>query len=274
MALKYRVALVTGAAGGLGQAICKTLAAAGATVVANDIGDEARLQALVGEIEAAGGRAIGMRANVASSDEVRAMFAEVARRLGTVHILVNNAAVVPARPEDEARRARHYAYLTTPMARQSLSFTSQMSDEEWKRYWDVNVNGVFYCMREALKLMEAQRDGRIVNIASVAGFSAISAHSPHYSASKGAVIALTKSVAAEVAGANIYVNAMAPGGILTPDFARYLEQVGEEGRGRLAQMIPLGRLGTPEEYAQTVLHLAGTHYLVGQVISPNGGAVI
>lgn len=272
--LKSRVAVVTGAAGGLGNGISRALAAEGATVVVNDICDEARIQELVDGIQAAGGQAWGVRADVSSSAAVADMFAQVARRFGSVHILVNNAALVPARPEDAARRERHYAYISTPMPRQSLGFTSQMSDEEWKRYWDVNVNGVFYCTREALKLMEPQRYGRIINIASIAGFSGMSAHSPNYSAAKGAVIAFTKAVAAEVAGANIFVNAMAPGGILTPDFERYFAQVGEEAQNRLWQMIPAGRLGTPEQYAQTVVHLAGDHYMVGQIVSPNGGAVI
>jgi 3-oxoacyl-[acyl-carrier protein] reductase len=122
--------------------------------------------------------------------------------------------------------------------------------------------------------MQPQRYGRIVNIASVAGTSAKSAHSPHYSATKGAVIAFSRSVATEVAGANIFVNVMAPGGVATPDFNAYLAQIGEDGRNRLWQGCPSGRFGTPEEYAATVLHLASDeHYLVGQVVSPNGGSV-
>jgi len=109
----------------------------------------------------------------------------------------------------------------------------------------------------------------------VAGISAMSSHSPHYSATKGAVVAFTKAVAAEVAGANIFVNAIAPGGVQTPDFEAYLQSLDETTRHRLWQMIPAGRLGTMEEYAATVVHLAcDPHYLVGQIISPNGGCVI
>ena len=134
------------------------------------------------------------------------------------------------------------------MERDSLRITSEITDEEWLRYWRVNVHGVFYCTREALKLMEPQRYGRIVNIASIAGISARSAHSPHYSATKGAVVAFTRSVALEVAGANIFVNAMAPGGVATPAFNGYLEQIGETGRNRLWQSCPAGRFGTVEEY--------------------------
>lgn len=196
------------------------------------------------------------------------------KTFGTVHILVNNAALVPGRPQDEVRRNKHYGYLTTPQPRQSLQFTSQTTDEDWHRWWGVNVHGVFYCTREALKRMEPQREGKIINVASIAGISAASAHSPHYSATKGAVIAFTRAVAAEVAGANIFVNAMAPGGVQTPMFDTYLERISEAQRNQLWQIIPAGRLGTMQEYANTVLFLGGNHYLVGQVISPNGGAVI
>ncbi len=271
--LEGRIALVTGAGRGMGGAIAIDLGKAGAHVVICDI-DMPALEQTRQAVEAAGAQCLALRCDVSSSGEVAAMFAATVERFGALHILVNNAALVPNRPVDTGRRNRHYAYLTTPVPRQSLGFTSQMSDEEWHRYWDVNVHGLFYCTREALKLMEPQRDGKIVNIASIAGMSAMSAHSPHYSATKGAVVAFTKSVAAEVAGANIFVNAMAPGGVATPEFTRYLEAAGEEKRNRFWQICPAGRLGTMEEYASMVTYLAGDHYLVGQVISPNGGVVI
>ncbi|MDF3838693.1 SDR family NAD(P)-dependent oxidoreductase [Cupriavidus basilensis] len=271
--LEGRIALVTGAGRGMGGAIAIDLGKAGAHVVICDI-DMPALEQTRQAVEAAGAQCLALRCDVSSSGEVAAMFAATVERFGALHILVNNAALVPNRPVDTGRRNRHYAYLTTPVPRQSLGFTSQMSDEEWHRYWDVNVHGLFYCTREALKLMEPQRDGKIVNIASIAGMSAMSAHSPHYSATKGAVVAFTKSVAAEVAGANIFVNAMAPGGVATPEFTRYFDAAGEEKRNRFWQICPAGRLGTMEEYASMVTYLAGDHYLVGQVISPNGGAVI
>lgn len=271
--LEGRVALVTGAGRGLGGAIAVDLAKAGAKVAICDIDVPALVETRVA-VEATGAQCLALRCDVSSSSEVAGLFAEIARHFGTLHILVNNAALVPGRPVDTERRNKHYAYLTTPMPRQSLGFTSQMSDEEWHRYWDVNVHGLFYCTREALRLMEPQRDGRIINIASIAGISAMSAHSPHYSATKGAMIAFTRSVAAEVAGANIFVNAMAPGGVQTPDFEQYLRAIGEEKANQLWQVCPAGRLGTMQEYASIVTYLAGEHYLVGQVISPNGGAVI
>jgi 3-oxoacyl-[acyl-carrier protein] reductase len=274
MKLKDKVALVTGGAGGLGRAIAVGMASEGAQVVICDI-NETALAAAEMEITSLGARCLALRCDVSSSTEVARMFTDAAARFGTVHILVNNAALVPARPEDEVRRRRHYAYLTTPVPRQSLQLTSSLSDDDWHRYWGVNVHGVFYCTREALRLMEPQRDGKIINIASIAGTSPYSAHSPHYSATKGAVIAFTKAVAAEVAGANIFVNAIAPGGVLTPDFAAYLERLNDEDRNRLYQLIPLGRLGTVDEYASLAVYLAADgHYLVGQIISPNGGLVI
>lgn len=273
-AIQNPVAVVTGAGPGLGGALALGLARAGARLVICDI-DPKRLEGTEAQVRAAGAEVLSLPCDVSNSAAVDAMFAQAAAHFGAVHVLVNNAAVIPASPVDEARRRTHYAYLTTPEPRRSLAFTSSMQDDEWHRFWNVNVHGVFYCTRAALRLMEPQRYGRIVNIASVAGISAMSVHSPHYSATKGAVVAFTKAVAAEVAGANILVNAIAPGGVHTPDFERYLQSLDEDSRNRLWQMIPAGRLGTPEEYAATVTHLAcGTHYLVGQIISPNGGCVI
>ncbi|MET7542943.1 SDR family NAD(P)-dependent oxidoreductase [Streptomyces sp. NPDC005507] len=271
--LSGKVALVTGAGPGLGRACAVDLARAGARVAVCDIAPDA-LEATVAAVRAVGGECLGSLRDVSSSAAVAEMFAEVRDVLGSVDILVNNAARTPNQPEDEARRTRHYTYMSTPEARTSLEFTSRITDREWHRYWDVNVHGVFYCTREALRMMEPRRAGKIINVASIAGLSARSAHSPHYSATKGAVIAFTRSVAAEVAGANIFVNAIAPGGVATPEFNAYLDAVGEQARARLWQNCPLGRFGTPEEYASLVTYLAGDHYLVGQVISPNGGSVV
>ncbi|MGU7773936.1 SDR family NAD(P)-dependent oxidoreductase [Burkholderia sp. MR1-5-21] len=271
--LAERVALVTGVGPGLGRACAVALAQAGAHVAICDV-DTETLEATRAAVVAEGAQCLAVRCDVSSSVDMRRMFSQLVERFGTLHILVNNAALTPNRPEDTRRRNLHYRYITTPVPRQSLGFTSSMSDEDWHRYWGVNVDGVFYCVREALRLMEPQRYGRIINVASIAGISAMSAHSPHYSATKGAVIAFSKALAAEVAGANVYVNVLAPGGVATPEFNAYLGSMGDEARNRLWQMVPSGRLGTPEEYAATVVHLAGDHYLVGQVISPNGGAVI
>jgi 3-oxoacyl-[acyl-carrier protein] reductase len=271
--LAGRVALVTGAGPGLGRTLATALAEAGANLVVCDI-NEQNLADARAAVEKTGAECLTVRCDVSDSAAVQRMFAQAAERFGTVHILVNNAALTPNRKSDDVRRNRHYTYLTTPVPRQSLEFTSNITDEEWHRWWGVNVHGTFYCTREALKLMEPQKYGRIINIASLSGMSGLSAHSPHYSATKGAVIAFTKAVAAEVAGSNIYANVMAPGLVHTQEVDAILQTMGEEGRNRFMQLVPSGRMGTPEEYAATVVHLAGEHYLVGQVISPNGGMLI
>lgn len=268
-----KVALVTGAGPGLGLGVAVAFAREGASVALCDVNEDTLANAQKA-VEAEGGDCLALLCDVSNSDQVREMFNTIVERFGTLHVLVNNAALTPNRPTDTERRNKLYRYVSTPVPRDTLSFTSEITDDEWHRCWGVNVHGTFYCTREALKIMQAQRYGRIVNIASIAGISAKSAHSPHYSATKGAVIAFTRSVAYEVAGANVLVNAMAPGGVATPAFNAYLEDIGEEARNRLWQGCPLGRFGTVEEYANTVLHLSGEHYMVGQVVSPNGGSAI
>lgn len=266
-----RVCVVTGSSRGLGRAIAAALGASGGRLALCDVLTD-ELEQTAADLRAAGHEVYAAHCDVSDSEEVDAFFACVEAALGPVEVLVNNAALVPGGPQDEARRNRHYAYLTSPEPRTSLGFTSAMSDAEWLKYWGVNVHGVFFCTRAALRQMEPRGFGRIVNIASIAGLSGLSAHSPHYSATKGAVIAFTRSVAAEVAGANILVNAIAPGGVATPMFDDYLARLEPEARGRLFQMIPAGRLGTMDEYADLVVYLSGDgHYLAGQVISPNGG---
>ncbi|MGF6889534.1 3-oxoacyl-[acyl-carrier protein] reductase [Nocardia sp. GAS34] len=274
MTLTDKTAVVTGAGQGLGKAIALAMARAGADIVACDIQDD-KLTELAAEIDALGRACLPVRCDVSDRAAVDQMFTDAAHRFGTVDILVNNAALVPSSPADTERRNLHYAYMTTPMKRRSLGITSSLTDEDWLKWWEVNVHGVFYCTRAALRYMEPQRHGRIINISSIAGISAASTHSPGYSASKAAVASLTKTVALDVAGANILVNAIACGGVLTPPFQAYLDATAPEQVGSLYQMIPMGRLGTPEEYASLAVYLAGdNHYLTGQIISPNGGAVI
>ncbi|OTG65955.1 SDR family NAD(P)-dependent oxidoreductase [Acinetobacter silvestris] len=273
MNFQGKIILITGVGPGLGKACAEAFAQAEAKLVICDVNDQ-NLADAKNAVEQHGAECLAIQCDVSSSSQVSHMFEQLIQRYGTLDVLVNNAALTPTTDLDTQRRTILYDYNALPEPRRSLSFTSSITDAEWEKYWGVNVNGVFYCMREALKLMEAQGSGHIVNIASIAGLSSKSAHSPAYSATKGAVIALTKSVAYEVAGANIFVNALAPGGVATPQFNQYLETVGEEACNRLWQSVPLGRFGTLEEYASTVLYLSGEHYLVGQVISPNGGIVI
>lgn len=275
MKLKDKVALITGGTAGLGRGIALAFAREGARVAISGRNEE-RLQKVVQEIEALGAEALGIRADVSSSQEVKNMFARLLERFGTIDILVNNAGIFRSHEAGVKDRMRHLDLVTTPVPRHSLQITRNMSDEEWQRMFEVNVNGVFYCTREALKIMEDKGYGRIINIASIAGISAMSSHSPNYSAAKGAVVAFTKSVAHEVAGAGICVNCIAPGYIETETFMRGINQMSPERRNRLMQWIPVGRIGKIEEYASLAVYLASDDagYMIGQVISPNGGLYI
>lgn len=272
--LQGQVTVVTGAGQGLGRAIALALADDGARVVVCDI-QTARMEATCEQIQARGGEALAWRCDVSDRAAVDAMFEHVGQRFGRVDVLVNNAGLVPSTPAEEDLRKRHYAYRTTPMPRRSLGITTSLSDDDWLKWWGVNVHGVFYCTRAALRFMEPQAAGRIVNVASVAGLGAGSMHSPGYSATKAAVISLTKTTAFDVAGANILVNAIAPGGVNTPPMLAYLENATEEQRASLFQLVPMGRFAEAEQYARLAVYLAREdHYFVGQVLSPNGGYVI
>ena len=274
MKLKDKVALITGGAQGLGKAIALAMAKAGADIVICDINAKT-LPGAQAEIEATGTRCLSVRCDVSSVDSVASLFRETVATFGTLDILVNNAALVQSGERNEEMRSKFYRMMTTPVAKESLGVTKDFTDEEWHRYWGVNVHGVFYCTREALRIMEPKKSGKIINIASIAGIGGFSAFHPAYCATKGAVLAFTRSVAVEVAGANIFVNAIAAGGILTPPMEHYLATASEQTRNGLHQMIPLGRLGKPEEYASLAVYLASDeHYLVGQTISPNGGMIL
>jgi 3-oxoacyl-[acyl-carrier protein] reductase len=274
MRLQGKVVLVTGAGRGLGGAIAQAMAQQGASLVICDIDTEA-LQATQAAVSALGVPCLALTCDVSDSAAVDRMFARAGEQFGTVDVLVNNAARIPRSPSETERRNRHYAYMSTPMPRQTLGIVASLSDEDWLKWWGVNMHGVFYCTRAALRFMQPQKSGRIINIASVAGLGAGSMHSPGYSATKAGVISLTQTTALDVAGANIYVNAIACGGVLTPPFEAYLASASEDQKNSLYQMVPSGRLGRPEEYANVAVFLASQdHYLVGQVISPNGGYVI
>jgi 3-oxoacyl-[acyl-carrier protein] reductase len=274
MRLNNKVALVTGGAQGLGKAIALAMARDGADIVICDINPKS-LPETEAEIVANGVRCRGIVCDVSSVESVAGLFQETVATFGTLDILVNNAALVQTGARNEDMRSKFYRMTTTPIPKESLGVTKDFTDEEWHKYWGVNVHGVFYCTREALRIMEPRRSGKIINIASVAGIGGFSAFHPAYCATKGAVLAFTRSVAVEVAGANIFVNAIAAGGILTPPMEAYLASASEDARNSLHQLIPLGRLGRPEEYASLAVYLASDeHYLVGQTISPNGGMIL
>lgn len=275
--LDGKIALVTGAGSGLGREIALTFSRAGARVVVNDLREDAagRVHA---ELEKLGattrcGPQVG---DVSDPDRVRSMFAAIAHATGErLDVLVNNAGYADTDPETVARLVKQLDEMrTNGRITTALEATSRLSDERWTRMMAVHLNGTFFCTREALKIMQFHRSGRIINLASIAGLTGIGSV-PHYSAAKGAIIAFTKAVARDVAPYDILVNAIAPGYVDTP----LLDVLGEQRAIQtavIAAQTMLGRLGEPREVAATALFLAGpgASYFTGQVLSPNGGLVI
>ncbi|MGI6630257.1 MAG: SDR family NAD(P)-dependent oxidoreductase [Bacillota bacterium] len=275
MKLQNQVALVTGGTRGLGKGIALAYAKEGAKVAICDIIDN-DFPKVLEEIESQGSEGLAIKADVSNSADVKRMFEEVVNKFGTLDILVNNAGVFRSHDAGVKDRMRHLDLITKPGPKYSLGITKNLTDEEWDKMIKVNLNGVFYCTREALKIMEDKGYGRIINIASISGISGMSSHSPNYSAAKGGVVAFTKAVAHEVAGAGVCVNCMAPGYIETDEFMRGINQMDPERRARFMQIIAKGRVGKIEEYAALAVFLASKEadYMVGQIISPNGGLYI
>ena len=243
MELQGKVALVTGGAQGIGKAIALLLAQKGAEIVVSDINLE-KAEETAREIEILGRKAMAVRADVAFLEEVEKMVQLAMERFGRMDILVNNAGI----------------------ARDKLLL--RMSEEDWDQVLNINLKGTFNCTKTVIRHMAKQRSGKIVNIASVVGEMG-NAGQANYSASKAGVIGFTKTVAREFASRGINVNAIAPGYIVTPMTEVLPEKVKEE----LKQMIPMQRLGQPEDVAQAVLFLvsAASGYITGQVLNVNGG---
>jgi len=266
MQLEGKVALITGGGSGIGRAIALAFAREGAMVAVNDIREEAAQQ-VADEIGAAGGRAMAVPADVADGRTVLKMFTRFLTVWDTLDILVNNAGTVFLSPhvvanfERLATEALSGARPTTP-----LEATKTLEDGVWRRTLAIHLDGTFYCTREALKVMEVRRRGKIINMGSIAGTTGL-AGSPEYCAAKGGIIAFTKSVAKEVAHLGIQVNALAPGFIDTP----LLSEMSPTMKLMLVAQTPLGRLGTAEEVAAAALYLATADFVTGQVLSPNGG---
>jgi 3-oxoacyl-[acyl-carrier protein] reductase len=246
MDLEGKVAIVTGAGGLIGRAIALTLASDGADVVINDMVEETAKQTAA-EVEARGRRALVTIGSVASTEDVEAMVEATLDKFGRVDILVNNAGIT----------------------RDGLLV--RMKDEQWDLVLDVNLKSAFLCTRAVARPMMKQKSGRIINVASVVGVIG-NAGQANYSASKGGLIALTKTTAKELASRNVNCNAVAPGFIETP----MTEQLSEEARAAWLANIPLGRPGTAQDVADVVAFLAGprSSYITGQVINICGGLVM
>ncbi len=270
MKLENKVALVTGGYGDLGTEIVKCFIEEGAKVAFCGRNQE-KVIAAETYFKELGGDVLGIRCDVSDSKDVQAMFEQIVEHFGTLDILVNNAGVARKAPQDRD----NYFKLTTEFGPAfSLGVTRSMSDEEWIEQMNINLNSIFFCTRAALNIMEPKGYGKIINVSSTAGISSTSAHSPSYSTAKGAIAAFTRSVAREVAGAGVIVNAIAPGAIATKFWEN--PDLGEDLLDRLVFPIPLKRMGTLHEHASLVVYLASddANYIVGQVISANGGMVM
>jgi 3-oxoacyl-[acyl-carrier protein] reductase len=242
-----KVALVTGAARGIGRAIALALAQPGLKLYLNDVGNWEEMAQTVQAVTDRGAAAQSKAFNVAEAGAVQAGIDEIVQESGRLDILVNNAGI----------------------ARDNL--LARMKETEWDQVLAVNLKGAYNCLRAATRPMLKQRYGRIINISSVVGVMG-NAGQANYSASKAGLIGLTKSVARELASRNITVNAVAPGFIQTEMTGRLPEAVKAE---MLAQ-IPLKRFGAPEEVAYAVAFLASeaAAYITGQVIHVNGGMLM
>src|SRR3989339_861800 len=243
MQLKDKVALVTGAAQGIGKSIAVILAKAGAHIVVSDINLELAAQTAK-EIESLGVKTLALKTNVADLADVEKSVAEIIKTFGRIDILVNNAGITKD------------------------NLLIRMKKEEWDAVINVNLSGVFNCTKAVSSLMMKQRCGKIINIASIVGQMGNFGQA-NYAASKAGVIGFTKTVAKELAARNVTANAIAPGFIQTA----MTDKIPAEIKQKMLESIPMGKLGQPEDIAAAAVFLASgaAEYVTGQVLAVNGG---
>src|SRR5690625_2673795 len=245
--LQGKSALVTGSSRGIGRAIALELGRQGANVAVNYAGNEEKAAEVVAELEDIGVQAFKIKANVANEAEVKHMVKEVVSTFGNLHILVNNAGIT-----------RH-------------NLLMRMKESEFDDVIATNLKGAFLCTKAVTRQMMKQRDGRIINIASIVGVSGNPGQA-NYVAAKAGLIGLTKSTAKELSSRNILVNAVAPG-FITTDMTDILT---EEQKTAILSQIPLEKLGEPADIANVVSFLASNaaSYITGQTIHVDGGMVM
>jgi 3-oxoacyl-[acyl-carrier protein] reductase len=247
MKLKNRVAIVTGAARGIGKAIALTFVREGAKVALVDV-DRDQLDLLKDEISKNKGEALSLPCDITQSPQVKEMVNQVREAFGRVDILVNNAGII--------RRGT----------------IETVTEEDWDRVIEVNLKGTFNCCKAVFGIMKQQGYGKIVNISSIAGKMGDITSAPGYGPSKAGIDALTKTLARQLAPYGINVNGVAPHAIETEMSAQW----SEERRREIIASIPLGRLGKPEEVAEAVLFLVSDEasFITGEILDVNGGALM
>lgn len=237
-----KVVVVTGAGKGIGKSIAEEFCKNGATVIVSSRKMNECKEVCSG-LKKEKGKAIAIKCDISKQKEVKALFLKIKNKFGKVDVLVNNAGIYPFKP------------------------FSEMTDKEWNTVIDVNLNGTFYCIKEAIKLM---KKGSIINISSIAGIRGFPMLT-HYCTSKGAMNQLTTSLAMELAP-NIRVNAILPGLILTPGTAVF----GKKEIKDFVKKIPVGRAGVPEDIANLTIFLASekSGFITGQLITVDGGQTV
>jgi len=246
MKLKDKVALITGGARGIGRAIALTFAREGADIVVADVNLEIAQQTVL-EIQDLGRKAMALEMDVTNYEKVEEGVNKILDKMGKVDILVNNAGITKD------------------------NLLLRMSQVDWDAVINVNLKGTFNCIKAVSKPMIKQRSGRIISIASIIGLIGNPGQA-NYAASKAGIIALTKTVAKELASRNVNANAVAPGFIQTEMTAKLPEEI----KKKMLEAIPLAKLGTPQDVANICLFLASDEasYITGQVITVDGGMVM
>ena len=245
MTFEGRIALVTGAARGIGKAIAEAFACENACVIINDVREKEDLARVAGDISTSESQCLAIRADVSDSAQVRDMMAQIENTFNRLDILVNNAGII---------------------CRGSIE---TVTENDWDQVIQVNLKGTFNCCKAAADIMIKQRSGKIINVSSIAGKTGDITSAPGYGPSKAAIDGLTKTLARQLASYGINVNGVAPHAIETDMSAQW----SEEKRRAIIEAIPLKRLGQPQDVAEAVLFLASdkASFITGEILDVNGG---